>query len=120
MPSDRALSADQATTRDVVLDARLPEVVPAYRVEVRRIRILAGHAPGLHVHNGPVFGSIVQGSLVFQVEGEPRAILRPGDVFYEPEAARITHFDALDENVTFLAFFLLRTGQEPDIALPEA
>lgn len=44
---------------------------------------------------------------MFQIEGEPEGVLRPGDSFYEPEGARITRFDGQDAGVTFLAYFLL-------------
>jgi quercetin dioxygenase-like cupin family protein len=107
---------EQPVTRDVLLDARLVQAKDTHHVQVRRIRIIPGHAVGLHVHNGPVFGSIVDGSAVFQVEGEPETVLRPGDVFYEPEGARITRFDAQDAGVTFLAYFLLGPGQEPELS----
>ena len=49
---------------------------------------------------------------MFQIEGELETVLRPGDVFYEPEGARITRFDAQDAGVTFLAYFLLGPGQD--------
>jgi quercetin dioxygenase-like cupin family protein len=77
-----------------VADVRLPAVKATDRVQVREIRILPSQPAGLHVHNGPVFGNIVTGSVVYQVEGQPAAILRPGDVFYEPEGGRIARFDA--------------------------
>jgi hypothetical protein len=54
--------------RETVLDVRLPKTTRLDRIEVRRIPILRGHAAGLHVHNGPVLGSIVEGSVVYQVE----------------------------------------------------
>ncbi len=110
---------EQPITRDVLLGARLGQAKATRRIEVRRIRIIPGHAAGLHVHNGPVVGSIVEGSAVFQVDGEPEAVLRPGDVFFEPESARIARFDAQDAGVTFLAYFLLGPGQEPEISFPE-
>jgi quercetin dioxygenase-like cupin family protein len=103
----------------VVLDARFPAVRAAARVEVREIRILAGHAGGLHVHNGPVVGSILEGSAIYQIEGGPESLLRPGDVFYEPEGARIARFDATDEGVTFLGYFILGEGEEPQLSFPE-
>ena len=103
--------------RDILLDVRLAQAKDTHRVQVRRIRIVPGQA-GLHVHNGPVVGSIVDGSAVFQVDGEPETVLRPGDVFYEPEGARITRFDAQDAGVTFLAYFLLGPGQEPELSFP--
>jgi quercetin dioxygenase-like cupin family protein len=52
----------------VLLDARLAQAKDTHRVQGRRIRIIPGHAAGLHVHNGPVVGSIVDGSAVYQVE----------------------------------------------------
>jgi quercetin dioxygenase-like cupin family protein len=109
---------EQPITRTVLLDTRLAQAKDTHRVQVRRITILRGQAAGLHVHNCPVVGSIVDGSAVFQIEGEPEAVLRPGDMFYEPEGARITRFDAQDATVTFLAYFLLGPDQEPEASFP--
>jgi hypothetical protein len=41
-------------------------------------------------------------------------------VFFEPEGARITRFDAQDAGVTFLAYFLLGQDQdqEPELTYP--
>jgi len=108
-------SAEQPITRTVVSDVRLPAVKATDRVQIREIRIAPSQPAGLHVHNGPVFGSIVAGSVVYQVDGQPAAVLRPGDVFYEPEGARIARFDAQADGVTFLAYFLLSPGQEPEL-----
>ncbi|MEU4240587.1 cupin domain-containing protein [Actinoplanes sp. NPDC026619] len=113
-------TADVPVTRRVVLDVTLPQVLATARVEVREIRILAGQAAGLHVHNGPVFGSVVSGSVVYQIEGDQARTLHPGDVFYEPEATRIARFDATGEGVTFLAYYLLGDGQQAELTFPEA
>jgi hypothetical protein len=43
-------------------------------------------------------------------------VLRPGDVFYEPEGERIARFDAEEDGATFLAWFLLSPGEEPRLA----
>jgi quercetin dioxygenase-like cupin family protein len=110
---------EQPISRAVVLDARFDRVRPAARVEVREIRILAGHAAGLHVHNGPVVGSILEGSAVYQIDGEPERILPAGEVFYEPEGARIARFDATDEGVRFLGYFILGPDEAPEITFPE-
>jgi quercetin dioxygenase-like cupin family protein len=110
-------SADQPITRTIVSDVRLPTVKATDRVQAREIKILPSQRAGLHVHNGPVFGSIVEGSVVYQIEGQPESVLRPGDVFYEPEGARIARFDAQQDGVTFLAFFLLSPGQEPELTM---
>ena len=106
-------------TRDVLLRAHLQHAKQTHQIEFRRIHIVPGHAAGLHVHNGPVVGSILDGSATFQIDGEPESILGPGDVFFEPEGARIARFDAGDDGVTFLAYFLLGQDQDPDISFPD-
>ena len=106
-------------TRSIVLDAQLAQAKNTSRVEVRRIRMLAGYASGPHVHNCPVVGSVVEGSVRFQIGDGPESILGPGDAFFEPESVLISHFDAGDEGATFLAYYLLDSGQEPEILVPE-
>jgi len=107
-------------SRVVVMDQELPRPLPIRRVEIRRITIEPGVAAGLHVHNGPVFGSIETGSAIYQIEGEPETVLGPGEVFYEPEGVRIARFDARDEGVTFLGYFLLADGVDAELGYPDA
>jgi len=119
LPRAAAPTPEQPISRAVLLDARFEQVMAAQRVEVREIRILAGHAAGAHIHNGPVVGSIVEGSAIYQIEGQPACALKPGDVFFEPEGARIARFDATDEGVTFLGYFILAADEEPQITFPD-
>jgi quercetin dioxygenase-like cupin family protein len=79
MPTSAVPVPEQPISRDVLLDVGLGQAKDTHRIEVRRIRIAPGHAAGLHVHNGPVVGSIIEGSVVFQGDGEPESVLRPGD-----------------------------------------
>ena len=101
--------------REVTLDVRLPSAKAVRRVQAREIRILPHQAAGLHRHNGPVFGTIVDGAAIYQIEGEAETLLRVGDAFYEPEGARIARFDAAGDGVTFAAFFLVGDGEEPEL-----
>ena len=107
-------------SRVVVMDQELPRPLATRRVEIRRITIAPGYAVGLHLHNGPVFGSIETGSAVYQIEGQPETVLWPGDVFYEPEGVRIARFDARQDGVTFLGYFLLADGVNAELTFPEA
>ncbi|WP_370965954.1 cupin domain-containing protein [Amycolatopsis sp. cg9] len=100
-------------TRALVLEQHLPAPRVIDHFEIRRISIAPGGGTGLHVHNGPVFGSIEKGSAVYQIEGEPPVLLSRGDVFYEPEATRIARFDAQGEGVTFVAHFPAGPGETP-------
>ena len=106
--------------RDVKLEVTLPAEWLTGRVEVHQVRLLPGTPVGAHVHNGPVFGSIVTGSAVYQIDGGQPSTLVAGDVFYEPEGARIARFDATAEGVTFLAYYLLAAGERPEISFVEA
>jgi quercetin dioxygenase-like cupin family protein len=115
MPRAADPTQEQPITRTVLLDARLRQVKDTGRVEIREIRILPGYAGGLHVHNGPVVGSIVEGSVAYQIQGQPASVLQAGDVFFEPEGERIARFDAGDYGVTFLAYFLLSPGQDQQL-----
>jgi diamine N-acetyltransferase len=116
-PGDATPATAEAVTRVVVQDALLPHPVPVVRVETRRISIRPNIAAGLHVHNGPVIGSIETGSARYQVEGEPEKTLQPGDVFYEPAGARIARFDGGPNGVTFLGHFPLEADQEATLLL---
>ncbi|WP_426594196.1 cupin domain-containing protein [Cellulomonas sp. McL0617] len=89
------------------------------RVQMRRITMAPGVASGLHVHNGPVFGTVLRGSVLFGAAGEPVRVLTAGDVFFEAEGAPIAHFDAQDEGVEFVGVFPLAGDQEPGIGFPE-
>jgi quercetin dioxygenase-like cupin family protein len=117
MPRAADPTPEQPLTRTVLMNARLGEVKDISHVEIREIRILPGYAAGPHVHNGPVVGGILAGSAIYQIEGQPESVLRAGDVFFEPEGERIARFDATDEGVTFLGYFLLAPGQDASITM---
>ncbi|MBO0769200.1 MAG: cupin domain-containing protein [Solirubrobacterales bacterium] len=102
-------------TRQILLDQTLPGPLATARVQVRRITIPPGVAAGAHFHNGPVFGSIEQGSVILQVEDGPQTVLNAGDVFYEPAEVQVTRFDATDAGAVFLAYFPLQAGQDPEL-----
>jgi quercetin dioxygenase-like cupin family protein len=102
-------------TREILLDEAVSPVKATARIQIRRIRIAPGYPAGPHTHNGPVFGSIETGSAVFQVAGRAPSVLRPGDVFHEPEGAVIEKFDATEEGVTFLGYFPVADGEDPEI-----
>jgi quercetin dioxygenase-like cupin family protein len=73
--------------------------------------------PGWHVHNGPVAGGVLSGSVTYQIDGQPASVRHAGDVFFEPAGERIVRFDAGDDGVTFLAYFVLSPGQEAQLTM---
>lgn len=106
---------ENPVVRVVVQDVTLPEPRAFGRIQSRRITITPGAESGLHIHNGPVIGSIETGSAVYQIEGGPERVLTAGDVFYEPEGARVARFDAGPDGVTFLGHFPVAAHEDPTI-----
>ena len=37
-----------------------------------------------HRHSGPAFGYVLEGEMLFELEGEPPRVLRTGEAFWEP------------------------------------
>jgi quercetin dioxygenase-like cupin family protein len=109
---------DPPVVRVVEFTMDLQPPLATARVEARRIRMASGVAACRHVHNGPVLGSVVRGTVLFQIAGQPSMLLRSGDVFCEPANVPIEHFDADDEEVEFIAFFALREDQAPETTFP--
>src|SRR5690242_506581 len=67
-----------------LLSAHLKEEKKVSTVEIKRIDFAALQKTGLHLHPIPVFGTILEGEIEFQVEGEKLMRLKKGDAFFEP------------------------------------
>ncbi|WP_405866131.1 MULTISPECIES: cupin domain-containing protein [unclassified Streptomyces] len=37
-----------------------------------------------HRHSGPAFGYVLEGEVLFELEGEPERVIKAGDTFWEP------------------------------------
>jgi quercetin dioxygenase-like cupin family protein len=105
----------ESVTRDVLVDQPLPAPLATTHVEIRRITMPPGTAAGAHTHNGPVFGSIERGEVIFRIADEPATTLRAGDIFYEPADTVISRFDATEAGAVFLACFPLTEGQVSEL-----
>ncbi|MDQ1123541.1 cupin domain-containing protein [Microbacterium trichothecenolyticum] len=104
--------------RRIKLDTHTLPGAPRFAaVEVRRITIAPDFHVGAHWHNGPVFGVIESGSVFFRVGDGEETVLHAGDTFYEPGVETISRFDATAEGVTFLAWFPVPPGVEPELTM---
>src|SRR5690242_13437045 len=62
------------------------ERIPA-GAEARTIRVtLSPGDPGAppHRHPGPIFGYVIQGEVLFELEGRPPRVLKTGEAMFEP------------------------------------
>jgi quercetin dioxygenase-like cupin family protein len=101
-------------TREIIQDLLLPEHVVG-RVQARRITIPAGAVTAPHTHNGPVFGVVLSGTAVVQIDGGDLVSVGPGEVFFEPAEVRIDRFDGGGGELVFLAWFPVPAGVDPEL-----
>jgi quercetin dioxygenase-like cupin family protein len=107
-----------SVVRVPLLTAKLDPAVSVERVEIKALTIGPGLKTGLHRHPCPVVGVIQEGQILFQVEGEPSRVLKPGDAFFEPPHRRMLHFDTVgDTAAKFTAYYLLTAPDQPIIEM---
>lgn len=107
-----------AVVRHDLLTASISPARPVANAAVKQV-ILPAHCPtGLHLHPCPVVGVLLDGVILFQLEGGPRQILHAGDAVYEPADARVLHFDNIGDRPAILtACYLLAPDQHELIRL---
>jgi quercetin dioxygenase-like cupin family protein len=81
------------------------------------------HDPGLppHRHSGPVYGYMLEGEMIFELEGDAPKVVRPGDTFWEPGGDRI-HYQAANETGEWSRFVVVMgcKAGEPMLTFVEA
>jgi quercetin dioxygenase-like cupin family protein len=79
-----------------------------------------GAAP--HRHSGPVSGYVLEGAIVFELEGEPERTIAAGEAFWEPGGDVIHYQDGNNREdipVRFTVTMLCAPGQEMFVLVPE-
>ncbi|GLP81533.1 cupin domain-containing protein [Mycobacterium antarcticum] len=92
MIKDSALPADRAQRTSVGLNAItvVQEVVPPFIPEgAAGMTVIVEYPPGdpgapPHRHSGPAFGYVLEGEVLFELEGEAQRVLQAGEAFWEP------------------------------------
>ncbi|MGP4017501.1 cupin domain-containing protein [Saccharopolyspora sp. 5N708] len=68
-----------------------------------------------HRHSGPVFGYMLEGEMIFELEGEPERVIRAGEAFWEP-GGDVIHYQAAnnlaDSWSRFVVVMICAPGQE--------
>lgn len=86
-------------------------------VSVQLVEFGPGVESQAHRHAGPVFGYILEGELLTQVEGSEPATYKQGDIFFEP--AGHIHVMARNPSKTkttrFLAMIVGKQGSPPTL-----
>lgn len=90
--------------------------------EVMTVRVdLPAGDPGTppHRHSGPVFGYLLEGRMVFELEGEPERLISAGEAFWEP-GGDVIHYQAandLPDQVTRFVVIMMGTPGQPMLTL---
>lgn len=74
-----------------------------------------------HRHSGPAFGYVLEGEMVFELEGEPERVVGVGETFWEPGGDVIHYQDGNNREdipVRFLVTMLCEPGK-PMLTLVE-
>lgn len=89
-------------------------------VKIVEIEFPAGQKAPYHKHPCPVVGTVISGSCLIQVEGEPAKVLKAGEAFHEPANTPIIHFDnnSNSEPMKFVAYYLLNDEKDLIEMLP--
>jgi len=112
---------DQVSTSTNMIQKDLLEAVPPFIAQgssamVRLLELPPGD-PGIapHRHSGPVFGYMLEGEMLFELEGEAPYPIKAGEAFWEPggDVIHYTVANLLDDRTSrFVVVMLCAPGVE--------
>jgi quercetin dioxygenase-like cupin family protein len=119
--AERHDKGDEMPTSTNMSQEDLLEVVPPFITQgssamVRLLELPPGD-PGLgpHRHSGPVFGYMLEGEMLFELEGEAPYPIKAGEAFWEPggDVIHYTVANLLDDRTSrFVVVMLCAPGVE--------
>ena len=112
MPDIESMTAGQKPRSDAwksaitVVQEVEPPFVPA---GAHAMTIVVEFPPGdsgtpPHRHSGPCFGYVLDGEMLFELEGEPPRVIRAGEAFFEPGGGVIHYQDGNNRDDVPLRF----------------
>ncbi|RTL70135.1 MAG: cupin domain-containing protein [Pseudonocardiaceae bacterium] len=103
-------------TKIEVLDEHPMTELPAAGHLMTVVVSVAPHDPGTpaHRHSGPVYGYVLEGEMLFELEGDAPVVKKVGDTIWEPGGDRI-HYQAAnpgDVELRFVVVMACKEGEE--------
>jgi quercetin dioxygenase-like cupin family protein len=95
-----------------MLDHLQPPFVPSPLEVMTTTVSLPPADPGTppHRHSGPVFGYMLEGEMLFELEGEPERVIQAGESFWEP-GGDVIHYQAANNLIdTWSRFVMVMLG----------
>ena len=118
-----AQNAPSGQTKETAVRVALRRPLPMMKGDRLKVTVLeVAYAPGAasspHSHPCPVIGYVVSGAVRMQVKGEPEAVYKSGDTFFEAaNGVRLISANASStEPAKFVAYFLCDHETELSVA----
>lgn len=107
----------------MLLDVVPPRIPAGAEVMTATVDLPPGD-PGTppHRHSGPVFGYLLEGELLFELEGEAPRVIKEGEAFWEP-GGDLIHYQAanhLADRPTRFVVVMLGVPGQPMLTLVDA
>jgi quercetin dioxygenase-like cupin family protein len=112
-----------ATQSRITFSHTLPKLNGDHlEVKVVEVTYGPGESSKSHSHPCPVIGYVIEGAVRMQVKGEPEAIYKAGESFYEaPNGVHAVSANASDQvPARFLAYFVCDHDTPLTVAVPES
>jgi quercetin dioxygenase-like cupin family protein len=101
---------------DVLLH-EAPRITPNSGAMVATVTIPPGDpGSGPHRHSGPVFGYVVEGEILFELEGERPYPVKAGEAFWEP-GFEVVHYQAANLRTDIASKFVVLMLCAPDVPM---
>jgi quercetin dioxygenase-like cupin family protein len=115
--------ARSASALTMLLAQQPPAIPSPAEVMIATVELPPGD-PGTppHRHSGPVFGYMLEGEMIFELEGEPARVIRAGEAFWEP-GGDVIHYQAanhLSDAWSRFVVAMIGIPGEPMLALVSA
>jgi quercetin dioxygenase-like cupin family protein len=100
-----------------VLLHEIPRIAPNSAGMVATVTIPPGDAgSGPHRHSGPVFGYVLEGEILFELEGEKPYPIAAGQAFWEP-GFDVVHYQAANLRTDIASKFVVFMLCAPDVPM---
>ena len=105
-------------TRRALLKAAIEPGKTVSTVEIQEVTMGPKQKAPLHLHPCPTMGVVTEGTIAFQIEGQPVQHLKAGDAFCEPANIRVARFDNDgDTPAKFVVHYLLGKDEHETVKI---
>ena len=84
MVGNQVLIAQQAPVTRTILQQKELEGVAGKEVIMYRAELVPGGVAGRHTHPGPELAYVMEGTLIFEIDGQPPVTLKAGESVHVP------------------------------------